>query len=179
MSRPRPPPLGVKFCSPRPVSRTYQTARDTATAGPVTVNPDDSAFRIARRIRGHELDASGHAFPGRVFQWCHEAFEALLVAAGDQLARAFDEEGWGMPLVRVEARLIRPMVRAERIVVALSVERVGRTSITFGYALYGATGDVCARARLVHVFVTLAGLRKLDRVPERVLAALRRAEVFG
>ena len=124
-------------------------------------------------VRFHEVDRAGIVFFGRVFEYCHTAFEEFLAAAADGLASVFDQEGWGMPLVHAEADYQRPMKMGDRIKVELRVDRLGSTSITFGFTLVGADGTQRANAQLVHAFVDLERFQKRS-VPETITRALEK-----
>ena len=139
------------------------------------------AFEHTLTVRFHEADRAGIAFFGRVFEYCHTAFEEMLMAAGDNLASVFDEGGWGMPLVHVEADYARPMGLGHRLLISLEVERVGERSVTFVFQVRGKEdGELRATVKMVHAFVTAPeGLDRVEDmksrpVPERLLAGLRR-----
>jgi YbgC/YbaW family acyl-CoA thioester hydrolase len=136
------------------------------------------SFRHQTTVRFNEVDRAGIAFFGRVFEYCHEAFEEMMMAGGDALQRCFEEEGWGMPLVHAEADYKRPMRMGERLQIELEVERVGGTSLSFGYRVLGAEGDLRATVRLVHAFVSLEDFRP-SPVPERMLALLGRLQLWA
>jgi 1,4-dihydroxy-2-naphthoyl-CoA hydrolase len=132
------------------------------------------SFDHTLTVRFHEADRAGIAFFGRVFEYCHTAFEEMLMAAGDNLASVFDEGGWGMPLVHVEADYARPMKLGERLVVSLEVERVGNRSVTFGFRVIGeADGEQKATVQLIHAFAGVGDMKSRE-VPERLLEGLRR-----
>jgi 1,4-dihydroxy-2-naphthoyl-CoA hydrolase len=124
-------------------------------------------------VRFNEVDRAGIAFFGRVFEWCHEAYEELFSAAGLAMQEIFDRESWGMPLVHAEADYRRPMRLGDRLAIDVRVERVGSRSVTFAYTVRGegkAGGDIRATARLVHAFIHLASF-----TPRQVPACVRDA----
>jgi 1,4-dihydroxy-2-naphthoyl-CoA hydrolase len=117
------------------------------------------------------VDRAGILFFGRIFEMCHEAFEELMMRLGGGIDRAF-AEGFGMPLVHAEADFDKPIKLGDRLDVELSIERLGGTSIAFGYRVLGEDGEVRARARLVHVFIALPEM-KARPAPDWVLEGLR------
>ncbi len=133
-------------------------------------------FQHTVTVRFHEVDRAGITFFGRVFEYCHETFEEVLKASDDSLEACFDEEGWSMPLVHAEADYRRPMRMGERLSVRLTVERVGKRSMTFAYTVAGPDGEERARVKLVHAFIRLSDFGP-HPVPERVLRALAGAGV--
>ena len=135
------------------------------------------AFLSEVTVRFYEVDRAGIAFFGRVFEYCHVAFEEMLAAAENDLTSVFDDEGWGMPLVHTEADFKSPMRMGERLTVALTVERIGDSSITFAYRLTGPKGDLKATARLIHSVINLSTFRKRS-MPERILKGLDRLNLL-
>ena len=135
------------------------------------------AFEHVVTVRFQHVDRAGIAFFGQVFEYCHAAYEEMLVAAGLSLREIFDQGGWGMPLVHAEADYSRPMRMGDRLAVALEVARIGRSSLTFEYTVRGAEGrELRATVRLVHAFIDLDGFRKLT-VPPSLVEALARLDL--
>lgn len=130
-------------------------------------------------VRFFEVDRAGIAFFGRAFEYAHTAFEEMLAAADHPLTCVFDEGGWGMPLVHVEADFKRPMRMGDTLRVLSYIERVGRTSIAFEHHICGAgDDDLRAIVQLTHVIVDLEGFRK-RAVPEELLSALTSLGLIG
>ncbi|GIW72066.1 MAG: 1,4-dihydroxy-2-naphthoyl-CoA hydrolase [Planctomycetota bacterium] len=135
------------------------------------MEPSRPAFCHTVTVRFNEVDRAGIAFFGRVFEWCHEAYEELFAAAGFPVQRIFEREDWAMPLVHAEADYRRPMRLGEQLRIEVRIERLGAHSMTFGYTIHGADGSLRASAKLVHAFVELAQFRR-RAVPEELCRAL-------
>ena len=135
------------------------------------------AFRSEVTVRFFEVDRAGIAFFGRVFEYCHVAFEEMLASAESDLTSVFEEEGWGMPLVHTEADFKSPMRMGERLSVTLNVARIGTRSITFAYEVHGPSGDLKATARLVHSIIDLETFRART-MPERLIRGLDRLRLL-
>jgi 1,4-dihydroxy-2-naphthoyl-CoA hydrolase len=136
------------------------------------------SFEHLVTVRFHEVDRAGIAFFGRVFEFCHEAFEEMLVAADDSLVSVFEQGGWGMPLVHAEADYDRPMRMGDRLRICLNVDRVGDHSITFLYDVIGAEdGERRASVKLVHAFVGMDDF-KVRKVPERIRTGLAKLGLY-
>ena len=130
------------------------------------------AFEHIMTVRFNEVDRAGIAFFGRVYEYCHAAFEELLMASGSSLTDVFERGGWGMPLVHSEADYARPMRLGERLTVELTVPEIGQTSITFGYRVIGEDGKLRCTCKLVHVIVNLDTFEPRD-VPEQLLRTVK------
>ena len=137
------------------------------------------SFEHRLTVRFFEVDRAGIAFFGRVFEYCHAAYEALLMDLGYPLSEVFDNEGWGMPLVHAEADFQRPMRMGEELAIQVAVGRLGKTSVTFDFTVRGAAdGHVRATARHVHACVDMTRFESLE-VPERFRAAIEAREDLG
>ena len=112
-------------------------------------------FEHVLTVRFSEVDCAGVVYFQRAFDFAHRAVEDLLAAAGCDIVSCF-ARGFGLPLVHAEADYQRPMMLGERLTVSVSVERMGTSSMTLRYLIYGpggVTDDVRATVRLVHVAV--------------------------
>ena len=125
-------------------------------------------------VRFHQVDGVGIVYFGRIFQFCHVAYEELLSRCEIDLASILAEGRWLMPLVHAEADFRRPIQLGDRIRVQLQVERVGRSSITYAYRLLGGDDGLRAEARLIHTVCDRATLASCP-VPEEFLERLRSA----
>lgn len=117
------------------------------------------AYEHTVHVRFYEIDRAGIAFFGRVFEYCHQAFEELLAEIVGDLETFFQTSPWMMPLVRSEADFMAPMRLGDTLLIRVEVERVGAKSVTFAYTLTGQDGVLRARARLVHVVTDRATFR--------------------
>ena len=108
------------------------------------------------RARFFEVDRAGIVFFGRVYEYCHAAFEELLCAIYGDLEEWFDQLEIGMPLVHSEADHRAPIRIGDPLIIELSVDRLSERSITFAYRILGEQdGRLRARVQLVHAFVEL------------------------
>jgi YbgC/YbaW family acyl-CoA thioester hydrolase len=111
-------------------------------------------------VRFYEIDRAGIAFFGRFFEYAHAAFEEMQLAAFGDMERRLTEAPFLMPLVHAESDFAAPVRLGDRLSVALDVERLGETSITFRYAVTGEDGAPRATVRLVHAFIERATWKK-------------------
>src|SRR4051812_46777039 len=112
------------------------------------------AFEHALTVRFYEIDRAGIAFFGRFFEYCHTAFEEMLAAALGDLERTMTDLSWSLPLVHADADFAAPVRYGDRLIVALEVERVGETSVTFRYTVRAAAdGTPRAKVKLVHACI--------------------------
>ncbi len=134
------------------------------------------AFVHTVTVRFHETDRAGIVFFGRFFEYCHIVYEEMLIQALGGMETMF-ENGWSMPLVHAEADYKKPLRLGDRIPVHLTVERLGKGSITFSYSLKGYDGEERASAKLVHAFVDMETFEGRSAPPE-LIEALQRLGVL-
>lgn len=119
------------------------------------------AFEHALTVRFHEIDRAGIVYFGDVLQYCHVAYEELMTKIVGNLEAFFSDSGWGMPLVHTEADYSRPNRLGDALVIALTVERLGKTSVTFAYEVR-CQDELRARAKLVHAFVDMKSFKPIE-----------------
>jgi acyl-CoA thioester hydrolase len=98
------------------------------------------------RVAWVDTDAGGRIHFTAVFRWVEAAEVALMRRLGLM-------EGWGnFPRRHVEADYLKVLVFEDEVEVRLRVERVGSTSITYGWDLVkDAEPYVSGRHTIVHV----------------------------
>lgn len=131
-------------------------------------------FRTRIIVRFADADAAGLVYYPVIFHYFHVAMEEFFAArCGQTYARLLGEDRIGFPTVKVESEFLEPILYGDEIDVAVSVARVGTSSVTFEYAARrAADATLCARSTQVQVAMNLD-----TRRPVAVPDALRRA--FG
>lgn len=125
-------------------------------------------------VRFHEIDRAGIVYFATIFQYCHEAYEDLLVELVGNLEEFFRTKDWGLPLVHAEADYAQPLRLGDRVKIALRPARVGEKSVTYEYTLTDeATGAHRATVRLVHACCTVPGFASRP-LPDAVREGLAR-----
>jgi len=115
------------------------------------------AFTSVQKIRFDDVDGAGIVYYPQFFHLCHAAFEDFFDSAAPvsypELVR---ERRLGFPTVAIESTFSAPLVYGDVAVVELSVERMGRTSVTFGYVIRRKRdGVLCFRASITTVLVSI------------------------
>ncbi|EDM74242.1 putative 4-hydroxybenzoyl CoA thioesterase [Plesiocystis pacifica SIR-1] len=134
-------------------------------------------------IRFGDCDPAGIVYFPRFFDFFHQTMETWFPAhLGFPYAEFVRERKLGFPAVHTEADFARPCRFGETVEVRQRVLALGRSSITFGYAIHGLSDDADLRATGKSVCVVM----NLDeRSPEHGRAVampeeLRaRIEAFG
>jgi YbgC/YbaW family acyl-CoA thioester hydrolase len=110
-----------------------------------------ASIRIQRRIEWSDTDASGAYHNTAAFRFMEAAETALVERLG------FLEDVYGRhPRVRIEADFLLPLWFRDLVDVEITVEKVGRTSVTYAVEIRRGT-EVCVRARMVAVLLDRIG----------------------
>jgi 1,4-dihydroxy-2-naphthoyl-CoA hydrolase len=131
------------------------------------------SFSARFSVRFQDVDAAGVLFFGRIYDYCHHAYEEFWGAEGVDRARFFAGAEYLVPIAHSEADYRRPIRHGDVIDVRIDVTRVGRASFTLRYHVTGAGGDLRAEATTVHAFVDRGTLKPIP-IPEPLRAILLR-----
>jgi 4-hydroxybenzoyl-CoA thioesterase len=137
----------------------------------------NAPFVHVHHVRFEEVDAAGIVYFAHFFSWCHDAMEALLGTVDGGYAGLVTKRRLGLPAVHVEADFSSPLRFGDDVRIAVSVERLGTSSVALRFDL-ARTSDGVHVATLRHVAV-LTDLNALRSRPlpddvREVLAGLVR-----
>jgi len=124
-------------------------------------------------VRFQDVDAGGVLFFGRIYDYCHQAYEEFWGSEGVDQAHFFAGADYLVPIAHSEADYRRPIRHGERIQVRIDVTRVGRASFTLRYHVTGPDGDLRVEASTVHAFVERATMKPIP-IPDSLRAILQR-----
>lgn len=119
-----------------------------------------------------ESDGEGIVFFGNYFRLAHRSLEAWLPTVGVPWAEWFKNPVWGVPLRHVEAEYLRPLRPGDSFEARITVREIGESSIHFDYQFLDLKGQLLAKVKTSHVFVTRSEMKK-HRVPDEVRAKLQ------
>jgi YbgC/YbaW family acyl-CoA thioester hydrolase len=131
------------------------------------------SFSARFPVRFQDVDAAGVLFFGRIYDYCHHAYEEFWDAAGVDRAHFFAGAEYLVPIAHSQADYRRPIRHGDRIDVRIDVTRVGRASFTLRYHVTGPEGDLRVEASTVHAFVD-RGTMKPVPIPDPLRAILLR-----
>ncbi len=132
------------------VDRWSPSRRDLRSSLPDDTR-QDGAFEHRTRVRFHQADPAGVLFFGRLFELISDAYEEFVEAAG----------GMTTPIVHLEADYRQAVRVGESVSVRLRLERLGHSSMTYGFEVMGPDGSLRASGRVVHTFVRLPDFAKI------------------
>ena len=124
-------------------------------------------------VRFQDVDAGGVLFFGRIYDYCHQAYEEFWGSEGVDQAHFFAGADYLVPIAHSEADYRRPIRHGERIQVRIDVTRVGRASFTLRYHVTGPDGNLRVEASTVHAFVERATMKPIP-IPDSLRAILQR-----
>ena len=100
------------------------------------------SFTIELAVRFQDVDAGGVLFFGRIYDYCHQAYEEFWGSEGIDRAHFFAGAEYLVPIAHSEADYRLPIRHGDRIQVRIDVARVGRASFTLRYRVTGS--DACS-----------------------------------
>ncbi len=128
-------------------------------------------FVHRHRVRLAQTDAAGVVFFTEPLAIAHLAWEALLDELGLPVARILGERRFALPIVEASTRILRPIRVGDDVDVALSLEKLGRSSAVVNHVL--SVGEtVVSQCRTVHVAVDGEG--RSTPLPEALASGLAR-----
>ena len=113
-----------------------------------------------------DADPAGVVFYPRALTLAHTAVENLVRHSQVGWERWFASPTHAAPLRRAEAEFFLPLCPGERITARASVERVGKTSVTFRVDFLNAEGQTAANILTTHVLVDKATGRAVPLLDE-------------
>jgi 4-hydroxybenzoyl-CoA thioesterase len=129
------------------------------------------AFTSVQKIRFHDVDGAGIVYYPQFFHICHAAFEDFFdTAAPISYPELIRQRRIGFPTVSIKSDFSAPLVYGDVVVVALSVENIGNTSVKFRYEIRRRSdGMTCFSADVTTVMINLDTQRPIP-VPEELRA---------
>ena len=95
------------------------------------------AFRSLLKIRFGDIDHAGIVYYPRFLHYFHVALEEFFgQALGIDYPILIDEHRIGLPTVHLETDFRRPLRYGDQIDVEVSVLKIGKSSMTFGYRVF-------------------------------------------
>ena len=115
------------------------------------------AFTSVQKIRFDDVDGAGIVYYPQFFHLCHAAFEDFFDSAAPvSYPQLVGQRRLGFPTVAIESSFSAPLVYGDVAVVELTVERMGNSSVTFGYQIRRKRdGVLCFRASITTVLVSI------------------------
>jgi YbgC/YbaW family acyl-CoA thioester hydrolase len=129
------------------------------------------APRLSFKVPFDEADGEGIVFFGNYFRLAHRALEQWLPQMGISWESWFANSDFGVPLRHVEADYLGPLRPGQEFFVSVRVEKLGESSVVFGYLFENAEGKALARLQTVHIFISRADGKKAS-VPEKIRSRL-------
>jgi 1,4-dihydroxy-2-naphthoyl-CoA hydrolase len=128
-------------------------------------------FIHLHRVRLAQTDAAGVVFFTEPLAIAHVAWEALLDALDQPVSRILSERRFALPIVEASTRILRPIRVGDDVEVAVTLEKLGRSSVVALFTL-SVAGTVVSQCRTVHVAVDSAG--RTTPLPDDLAAGLGR-----
>jgi YbgC/YbaW family acyl-CoA thioester hydrolase len=121
-------------------------------------------FRTTRRVEFHETDMAGIVHFSNFFRYMESAEVAFLRDRGLSVAMGWEGGPIGFPRVAAACDYFKPARFEELLDVAVTVERLGEKSVTYGFE-FTRGGEVLARGKVTSVCCRVGADGGLEAVP--------------
>lgn len=127
-------------------------------------------FTYTTKIRLHDTDAAGIIFFANQFKIIHDAYEDLLEEFGWSFPKILKGTKYFLPIVHAESNYKTPVLVGDKIIIAIKIGHIGKTSFSFEYTLKrGKT--LVGTAKTVHVTIDQKTRKKIP-LPSALRQAL-------
>jgi YbgC/YbaW family acyl-CoA thioester hydrolase len=132
-----------------------------------------TAFRTTRRVEFADTDMAGIAHFANFFRWMESAEVDFLRSRGISVAMRWEGQEIGFPRVSASCDFLRPITFPDEIEIAVSVVRVGRKSVTYGFEFF-KDGQLSAKGQISAVCCRMHGEERIEsiEIPPGVRALL-------
>ena len=118
-------------------------------------------FTSVHKIRFDDVDGAGIVYYPQFFHLCHATFEDFFdTAAPLSYPELVQTRRLGFPTVSIESEFKAPLGYGDVAVVSVSVQKLGNSSVTFGYRIHRKRdGALCFESSITTVLVNLDSLK--------------------
>ncbi len=110
-------------------------------------------------------------FHAHLFSHAHNAYAALLSAAGYSLKDLLQTGDYLVPLVHAEADYLHPLRLDDEVCITVTLTSTGNSSLHFSYKFH-KSGTLCATAATTHVFLCKRSKTPVT-IPEKLRQGLK------
>ena len=126
--------------------------------------------KFQRRVNFFDADPAGIMFFGKIFEFCHSAYEEWI--AGFNLSEDyFNHPQYATPIIHTEADFFKPIKPGEIITIEIIVEKIQTSSFSLVHYIYNECNEKLASAKTVHVFIKKMDFSKCT-IPEEFRIAI-------
>ncbi|MDR3625661.1 MAG: acyl-CoA thioesterase, partial [Ignavibacteriaceae bacterium] len=122
-------------------------------------------FTTKKKINFYDCDPAGILFYGRIYEFCHSAYEDL-ISSFNLKEDYWNNDGYVVPILNSEAHYHKPIKYGETILIEVAVSKLKSSSFELEYAVKNEAGDECTVVRTVHIFVDKATWKKREIKPD-------------
>ncbi len=110
-------------------------------------------FEFRTSVKIYDTDAAGILFFGNQFRLVQDAYEAYLESKGFPLVNFLDKLSYIVPVVHAETSYRVPLRVSDKLVIKLSIRKVGTTSFVLGHEIFKEGGELAGAGKTVHVCI--------------------------
>ncbi len=126
-------------------------------------------FSYKKKVNFYDCDPAGILFFGRVYEFCHAAYEALIESFNLQESY-WTNDNYIVPIIHSEASYHKPVNGGEMVTIIVKVSQLRTSSFELEYEIRNSKGERCTKVKTVHVFVDKISWKKMN-MPEELFKA--------
>lgn len=127
-------------------------------------------FTTKIHINFYDADPAGIIFFANIFRLAHSVYEEMLKSADFERDYFFDEY-YAIPILHAEVDFIKPLFPGTNVKVGIMVNKIKETSFELEYHFRNEEGEMQAKVKTVHVFITKSDWGKTP-IPDEFLKYL-------
>ena len=125
-------------------------------------------FQFRNNVKLYQMDAASSFFYAHIFLLFHDTLEAFLTSEGFRISDMIRNKNYLLPIVHAEGDFLHPINMGDKLVIELSLGRLGHSSVTLLYHVLLSEGTMVVRGKTVHVATDKKTNQKLTLPPELV-----------
>jgi 1,4-dihydroxy-2-naphthoyl-CoA hydrolase len=110
-------------------------------------------FTCKTHVRMNDTDAAGVIYFANQLRIVHEVFEQFLDSVKLSVGHMLDNSDYLFPVIHAEADYKAPLRVSDPLTINMSVDRIGGSSVAFGFQILDRHGKEVGTAKIVHVAV--------------------------
>ncbi len=113
-------------------------------------------FQHHTNVRMYHMDAAQSFFYANLYILFHDTLEAFLKSEGFRIEEMLHSKAYALPVVHAEGDFLIPVKTGDKLLIEMSLGRIGESSLTLLFHVLSAEGMMVARGKIIHVTVSKA-----------------------
>ncbi len=117
------------------------------------------------KINFFDCDPAGILFYGKIFFFCHSAYEKMISSFNLKI-NYWQNDEFVVPIIKSNADYLKPLKYGDELTTEVSVTELRKSSFELNYKCRNLSGDVCVEVSTVHVLIDKKTWLKIELTTE-------------